>query len=154
MQKITSIVNEFITFLNGTLVPLVFAIAFFLFLYGIFRYFILNADKPEERQKGTTFMMYGLLAFFIMLSVWGLVNLVTGSINLGSSARPCLPTFGNSSCGSSNSGTTNTTATSPMPADIPAYNPQEANDTVDPSQRDISPFNPIDTADPSNPYQP
>ncbi len=94
MQKLTSIITDFIAFLNGTLVPLVFAIAFIVFLWGVFRYFIAGADNPEKRDSGRQFVVYGIVGFFLMLSVWGLVNLLMGTFNLDTNGRPCLPTFG------------------------------------------------------------
>ena len=38
-------------------------------------------------------MVWGFIGFFIMVSVWGIVNLLVASTGLGSDTRPDLPTF-------------------------------------------------------------
>lgn len=124
MDKLTSIAQSIITFINTTLVPLVFAIAFIVFIWGVFTYFIRGGDNPEKRQTGTQFIMYGLVGFFVMLSVWGLVNLLTGTLNLGSGGRPCLPTFGSdSNCSGSGTSGAKTTGTTPTPS--PSTDPSQ-----------------------------
>ncbi len=86
------LINQVITLIN-LLVPLVFAIAFIVFLFGVFQYFIAGAGNDEKRKEGRNFIMYALIGFVVMVSVWGLVNLLSGSFTFGSSTRPNLPTF-------------------------------------------------------------
>jgi uncharacterized membrane protein YidH (DUF202 family) len=74
--------DNVVEFINQTLVPLIFAIAFLVFLWGIFTHFILGKDNEEKRKEGTQYMMWGIIGFVIMVSVWGIVNLVAGSLNL------------------------------------------------------------------------
>ena len=71
-----------IDFINNILVPLVFALAFIVFIFGVFQYFILGAGNEEKREKGKSFMIYGIIGFFVMVSVWGLVHILTGTISL------------------------------------------------------------------------
>ncbi|GEM_PF-1330569 len=77
--------------INGVLVPLIFAFAFIVFLFGIFRYFIAGGDNPEEQKKGKQLVIYGLIGFFIMVSLWGLVNIVSNTFGLTGSSHPPLP---------------------------------------------------------------
>jgi Type IV secretion system pilin len=70
--------------INGILVPLLFAVAFLTFLWGIFEYFIAGGANEEKRKQGKSFILYGLIGFFIMMSVWGLVNVVVNTFGLGS----------------------------------------------------------------------
>lgn len=76
--------------INGVLVPLVFAIAFIVFIWGIFQYLILGGHDDEVREKGKQLMLFGLIGFFLMVSVWGLVNILVGTFNLNA-AQPQLP---------------------------------------------------------------
>lgn len=124
MSKLTALINDFINFLNGTLVPLVFAIAFIVFIWGVLRYFFFNAGNPEKRAEGKNFIMYGLIGFFVMLSVWGLVNLLVGTFHFDSINRPCLPTFGDANC----SNTTNT-GSNTTPSPVPGQNGQSFDGT-------------------------
>lgn len=77
IQDVGGIVTNII---NGVLVPLVFAIAFIVFIWGIFTYFI--AGNEEKRKQGQEMMLYGLIGFFVMVSVWGLVNILVGTFDL------------------------------------------------------------------------
>jgi hypothetical protein len=106
MKKLAEIISSFIDFINGVLVPLVFAIALIVFLFGVFRFFIAGADNPEKRKNGTSLILYSIIGFAIMVSVWGLVNLVVGTFGFDNTSRPCLPTFGKDANGSNCGGTT------------------------------------------------
>ena len=79
-----------ITTINNVLVPVLFAVAFIVFLWGVFYTFILGAASEEVKDKGKNLMLWGLIGFFVMISVWGLVNVLTGSISLNP-GPPVLP---------------------------------------------------------------
>ena len=74
--------EDVVTFVNTSVVPLVYAIAFLIFLIGMTRFFFLGGD--EGREKGKTFMFWGIIAFVVMLSVWGIVNLLLATIGVSS----------------------------------------------------------------------
>lgn len=70
------------------------ALAFIVFIWGVFQYFIAGGADEEKRKQGRDFVMWGLIGFVIILSVWGLVNLIMASLGLRAGTRPPLPTFG------------------------------------------------------------
>lgn len=78
--------------INGTLVPLIFTIAFLVFIWGIFQYFIQGKDSDEKKDEAKKIMLYGIIGFFIMASVWGLVNILIGTFNLSSGGPAFIPT--------------------------------------------------------------
>lgn len=130
MQTITTIITSIITFINSTLVPLVFAVAFIVFLFGIFKYFIAGADNAEKRKTGAQFMMYSIIGFVAMMSVWGIVNVVKNTFGLSSNNRPCLPTFGADTGCTPTTGTGTGTGNGPAPTNLlPAQyqSPQPSN---------------------------
>jgi len=79
--------------INNVLVPVIFALAFIVFIWGIFRYFIAGAEDTESQKKGKQLIIYGLIGFVIMFSVWGLVNILTNTLQIGYSYHPPLPTL-------------------------------------------------------------
>jgi heme/copper-type cytochrome/quinol oxidase subunit 2 len=94
-NTIDGIVQWLIIFINDTLVYLVFALAFVLLLFGILKYFFsLGSNADEKRQEGKKFIAWGIIALVIMITVWGIVNVLVGTVPaLKNPKRPCLPTF-------------------------------------------------------------
>ncbi|MFZ2167351.1 MAG: hypothetical protein WAV50_00605 [Minisyncoccia bacterium] len=94
VNAITPYSNGIITLINTVFVPVLFAIAFLYFLWGVYKYFILGADNDSERTKGRDVVLWGLIGFAVILSVWGLVNVVVTTFNLGSAGNvPGYPTL-------------------------------------------------------------
>jgi len=83
--------NNAIELINETLVPLVFAVALVMFIWGLFMTFIMGSDNPEKQKEGKQLMLWGIIAFFVMVSVWGLVNILTGIAGVGSVEAPTTP---------------------------------------------------------------
>ncbi len=81
-SDIAGLGDKIIGIINGTLVPLLFAVAFLVFLWGAFKFFILGATNGEAKEGGKDLMIYGIIGFAVMVSVWGLVNILTGSFGL------------------------------------------------------------------------
>ena len=127
MDNLKKIIDSLITFINGSLVPLVFAIAFIVFLYGVFRYFVLGGANEEKRKEGRQLIIYSVVGFAVMIVIWGLVNLIIGTLGLTNTAMPALPTFtttnstsqttqtGTNAGAATGNGTANTTDTNPCP---------------------------------------
>ena len=74
--------------INNVVVPVLFAVAFIVFLWGVFYTFILGAGSEEVKEKGKNLMLWGLIGFFVMVSIWGLVNVLTGTISFGNNSGP------------------------------------------------------------------
>ncbi len=71
------------------------AIAFIVFLWGIFKYFIWGAENESEKAEGRKFAMWGIIGFVIIMSVWGIVNIVKDTLvpTTAGSTRPNYPTL-------------------------------------------------------------
>ena len=82
--------------INNILVPVLFAVAFIVFVWGAFNTFILGANSEEVKEKGKNLMLWGLIGFFVMISVWGLVNILLGTFDLNNAPPTELPQAGSS----------------------------------------------------------
>ena len=80
--------------INNVLVPVLFAIAFIVFLFGAFKTFIIGANSEETKEDGKNLMLWGLIGFFVMVSIWGLVNILTGSVTFGNNTSVTQPGAG------------------------------------------------------------
>ena len=80
--------------IDNVLTPLVAVIlgaAVVYFLWGVVKY-ISKSSSEEERATGRKMMIYGLIALFVMLSIWGLINLLSGTFPFNTSV-PAVPKF-------------------------------------------------------------
>jgi len=76
-------VETLLQFFNETVVPLLAALIFFVFLWGIVQYFFIKREDPAARAEGTQFMLWGLIGLAVVISMWGLVNLLLNSFQVG-----------------------------------------------------------------------
>ncbi len=65
--------------LVDTALPIVVAIALLAFFWGLVKFLIGGAEGKDEAK---TFMIWGLVALFVMVSVWGLVRFIGNAIGI------------------------------------------------------------------------
>ncbi|MEK7628265.1 MAG: hypothetical protein AAB421_02510 [Patescibacteria group bacterium] len=76
-------------------VPMLITIALIVFIWGLIKYLLKIGDE-KERQAGIQLMLYGVVAIFVMSSVWGLVRLLqnTFSVQQNTAIVPNAPDIG------------------------------------------------------------
>ena len=62
-------------------IPLLFTLATAAFIWGIIQYF-LNPENEEKRKNGKSFMIWGLITLFVMVSMWGIVNVFSNTFKI------------------------------------------------------------------------
>jgi len=78
--------------INNILVPVLFAVAFIVFLYGIADAYIFSKGDAAKVAEGHKLILWGIIAFVVMISLWGLVNVVSNTFGLSGYDAPPLPT--------------------------------------------------------------
>lgn len=73
-------------------VILLISLAVIFFLYGIVK-FIKSADEEEGRKNGKNIMLYGVIGLFVMVSVWGIVNILINTFELDTFPFVDVPYF-------------------------------------------------------------
>ncbi|MDO8408278.1 MAG: hypothetical protein Q7S95_03540 [bacterium] len=68
--------------LNNVAIPLIFALAFGVFIWGIVKYFFLHANDDTERARGKQFALWGIVGLALLFSIWGLVNLLLSTLGI------------------------------------------------------------------------
>ena len=90
IDNLSEVGSTVIGIINNILVPVIFALAFIIFIWGVFQYFIYGGHDEEAKEKGKSLMLWGLIGFFVMVSVWGLVNILVGTFQTNT-ALPTTP---------------------------------------------------------------
>lgn len=88
-------VRSYITAIGGfveTLTVIVAGLALLVFFWGLVK-FIMNAGDEEAVKEGKRLMIWGIVALFVMVSVWGIVRWIGLELNIGTGAAPKVPTF-------------------------------------------------------------
>ena len=88
-STICGVASTILYLINSVAVPLLFAVSFIVFLYGIADKYIFNAEKVSKESH--SFILWGLVGFAVMISIWGLVNVVANTFGLGGAYAPPLP---------------------------------------------------------------
>ncbi len=67
--------------LIAALIPVVVAIGLLVFIWGMV-VFIMNSGNEQARSEGKQKMVWGIIILFVMVSVWGFVNLLITLTNI------------------------------------------------------------------------
>lgn len=90
-SNICAVASTIIYTINFVLVPLLFAIAFIVFLYGVFKKYIWSRGDESAVEEGHKLILWGIIGFVVMISVWGLVNVVSNTFGLSGYGAPPTP---------------------------------------------------------------
>lgn len=75
------------------LIPVVFALTLLAFLWGVFRY-VFASGSEDGLKKGREVMFWGILVLAIMVSAWGILDVLRNTILEAPSGSSTNPTQG------------------------------------------------------------
>jgi len=84
LENVSDLVGSIGGLINQ-IIPILFALALLGFFYGLVMY-IFGAEDNKDKAKKT--MIWGVVALFVMASVWGLVNWLGNAVGVGQDAGP------------------------------------------------------------------
>ncbi|HEY1036994.1 MAG TPA: hypothetical protein VGE62_00265 [Candidatus Paceibacterota bacterium] len=70
------------------LIPLVVALTLLVFMWGVFQ--LVRSSSEDARKEGIAIITYGIVSLFVMVSVWGLVQILTSTFFGGALIYPQL----------------------------------------------------------------
>ena len=70
------------------LIPLVVALTLLVFIWGIFQ--LVRSNSEDSRAEAIAVITYGIVSLFVMVSVWGLVSILTSTFFGGALIIPQL----------------------------------------------------------------
>ncbi len=87
--SIPEILKYFTCTLQRYIVPLLLAVGLLLFIFGMVKF--ISSGEAEERAEGRQFMIWGVVGFAVIFSVWGILTIFNQTFRLDNSA-PTVPT--------------------------------------------------------------
>jgi hypothetical protein len=78
-KTLQDIINMIVQYLNVILV-LLMAVAFVWFIFNVLKYYVINTEG--DRKEAHMYVLYSIIGFFMVLSFWGVVNIVMNTFNL------------------------------------------------------------------------
>ena len=78
MSDVKNILVSLSCILSDYVIPLLFTLAVVAFVWGVILFY-LNPDNEEKRKKGKAFIVGGLIALFVMVSIWGIIKIFTNT---------------------------------------------------------------------------
>lgn len=82
-------INGVLTLVGGIVakvIPIIIAIGVVMFLWGVLKY--VTAKDAEGHKEAMNVMISGIVVLFVMVSIWGLVNLLGETLGLVGEAPP------------------------------------------------------------------
>jgi uncharacterized membrane protein len=77
------ILNLVIGCVLSPLVYLIIGASVIVFLYGVFKFIRAEGD---DKQAGREFIIWGIVGLFVMVSVWGLVSILSNTFNINNTS--------------------------------------------------------------------
>jgi hypothetical protein len=79
--KLGDLLGYITCMISRSVIPLIFALATASFIWGVVQY-VINNDDEGKKAKGRTFMIWGIIALTVMVSVWGLVSILGNTFGI------------------------------------------------------------------------
>lgn len=77
-----TLLRNIIEFTNEVLIPFIIGIGFLVFVWGMFKFFIVGGANDDAKEQGKSLMIYATLGFLLIIVFWGVVNLLASSTGL------------------------------------------------------------------------
>lgn len=85
--------GSIITVINTTLriiLPVLVLLALVFFIIGVLKYIMSQGDEAA-RTEARHMMINGIIALFVIVSVWGLVAIINNTFSVGQGGAPIIP---------------------------------------------------------------
>ena len=83
----------FVDFAANFILPFLMGLALLFFLWNVTRYFIFQGTRPDAREKAKQYTLWGVIAHFVIIFVWGIVNFFIGTFGVGGVIDPITPDY-------------------------------------------------------------
>jgi len=84
MQSALNFIHKVDQVIINPLITLLFIVALLIFMYGVFEY-VRDSNSGSGREDGRRHILAGVFGLFIMVSVFGIIQLVLNTVGASSS---------------------------------------------------------------------
>jgi hypothetical protein len=91
-NEFANLIANVLSFINDYLVPFVIGLAFLVFVWGVFKYFVLGGSDEEKQSEGKSLIIYAVIGFVLILSVYGIIELVADGLGFSGDETIITPT--------------------------------------------------------------
>lgn len=84
LDNVSGLITDIGSIVNK-IIPILFALALLGFFYGLVMYIF---GKEDNKDKAKKTMIWGVVALFIMASIWGLVSFIGSAVGVDQGAAP------------------------------------------------------------------
>ena len=81
--KMGNFLGNVLGFIDSVLIPVILGIAFLMFVWGVFKYFILGGADSEKQAEGKSLMIYAIAGFVLILAFYGIINVISDGLGFG-----------------------------------------------------------------------
>jgi len=88
---LADVINYVTCVIGASVIPLLFILAVASFIWGVVQY-VINSDEEAKRAKGRNYMIWGIIALVVMVSIWGLVQIFGNTFGINTNFYPTVKT--------------------------------------------------------------
>ncbi len=92
VRNLKDVVDVIVVYFNYA-IQLIIGFAIVMFVWNVYKYFIASGDDVLKKKEAGLYVMWSVIGFFVIISIWGLVRILLGTFNLNSYAPNTF--FGN-----------------------------------------------------------
>lgn len=81
MQAVGTLMSKFVSYIIDPAILVIFTLGFFLFVWGLVQ-FLWNLNEGGDNKEGKRHMVYGVVGMLIMISVYGILDLIDNTFGL------------------------------------------------------------------------
>ncbi len=82
LQGIKDLLGSFKTILQ-LIQPIVIGLAFVYFFWGMGQFILKDAGNEKSREEGKKKMLWGIIALFVVISIWPILGFISRTLGIG-----------------------------------------------------------------------
>lgn len=91
MDAALNLIHKINQYIINPVIVFMFAAAVLVFAFGLFEYFFARDNSSSVRDVGRNHILAGVVGMFIMVSVFGIINVVINTIGANTRSDPNVP---------------------------------------------------------------